>query len=78
MLPPARVDLMLAGHTHGGYVRLPLIDTITSPSCLGNRFLAGLVQGTHTQVYVNRGLGGAAGRLNARPEITVLRLVGRK
>lgn len=36
MLPPARVDLMLAGHTHGGYVRLPLIDTMTSPSCFGN------------------------------------------
>ena len=35
------VDLMLAGHLHGGQVRLPLLGAITSPSIHGVRYVAG-------------------------------------
>ena len=80
MLPPARVDLVLSGHTHGGQVRIPLVGAPMVPSCFGQKFVGGLVQGTHTQVYVSRGVGmiSPAVRFNCRPEVTVLRVAGCK
>ncbi|MCD4738047.1 MAG: metallophosphoesterase [Anaerolineae bacterium] len=78
MLPPARVDLALCGHTHGGQVRIPLLGALLVPSCFGQKFVGGLVRGTHTQVYVSRGVGmiSPAVRFNCRPEVTVLRVEG--
>ncbi|MEA3309658.1 MAG: hypothetical protein U9Q70_09135, partial [Chloroflexota bacterium] len=77
MLPPVRVDLALCGHTHGGQVRIPLVGAPLVPSCFGQKFVGGLVQGTQTQVYVSRGVGSIspAVRFNCRPEVTVLRVV---
>lgn len=75
MLPPGRLDLVLAGHTHGGYVRLPFVGAPLTPSCFGQTLLAGPVKVDETLVYVSRGLGGVRLRFNARPEIAVLRLV---
>ena len=76
MLPEGRVDLALCGHTHGGQVQLPLVGAPFVPSCFGQKFVEGWVQGATTQVYVNRGLGttGLALRFNCRPEVTVLRI----
>lgn len=76
MLPEGRVDLALCGHTHGGQVQLPLVGAPFVPSCFGQKFVEGWVQGATTQVYVNRGLGtiGPALRFNCRPEVTVLRV----
>ncbi len=76
MLPEGRVDLALCGHTHGGQVQLPLVGAPFVPSCFGQKFVEGWVQGVTTRVYVNRGLGttGPAVRFNCRPEITVLRV----
>jgi len=76
MLPPGRVDLALCGHTHGGQVRLPLIGAPAVPSCFGQKYRSGLVQGPRTLVYVNRGVGLIAPpiRFNCRPEITLFRL----
>ncbi len=76
MLPPGRVDLALCGHTHGGQVRLPLIGAPIVPSCFGQKYRSGLVQGPRTLVYVNRGIGLVSPpiRLNCRPEVTLLRL----
>jgi predicted MPP superfamily phosphohydrolase len=74
MLAGERVDLVLAGHTHGAYLRLPYLSRMLSPSCFGDRFLAGLNEGSYTQVYTNRGVGGLSIRLNDRPEVAVLRL----
>lgn len=76
MLPDGRIDLALCGHTHGGQVRLPLFGPPLVPSCFGQRYAAGLVDGPHTRVYVNRGIGliSPAVRFNCRPEITVLSL----
>ena len=76
MLPEGRVDLALCGHTHGGQVQLPLVGAPFVPSCWGQKFIEGWVQGATTPVYVNRGLGttGLALRFNCRPEVTVLRV----
>ena len=38
---PARVDLMLSGHTHGGQVRLPFLGAPVVPSRYGQRFAYG-------------------------------------
>jgi len=76
MLPVGRIDLALCGHTHGGQVRLPFIGAPLVPSCFGQKYAAGLVDGPRTLVYVNRGIGliPPAVRFNCRPEITMFRL----
>jgi predicted MPP superfamily phosphohydrolase len=40
-LVPPRVTLTLAGHTHGGQVRLPVFGRPVVPSRFGQRFAAG-------------------------------------
>jgi predicted MPP superfamily phosphohydrolase len=52
-----RVDLMLAGHTHGGQVRLPLLGSIVSLSAYGEKYRIGLVQGPHCLVIISAGVG---------------------
>jgi predicted MPP superfamily phosphohydrolase len=69
-------DLMLSGHTHGGQVVLPMLGERFVP-VRDKRFLAGLKQWNGQQVYVTRGVGSIRGvRVNCRPEVTVLDLVG--
>ncbi len=51
-----RVNLALAGHTHGGQVRLPFIPVFWLPRGCG-RFLAGWYEENGSRMYVNRGLG---------------------
>ena len=67
----------LAGHTHGGQVRLPLLGTPVVPSRYGSRYVEGLVQGPTTRVYVSRGIGTAPlpVRFGVRPEVALLELV---
>jgi len=76
MLPEGRIDLAVCGHTHGGQVRLPFIGAPIVPSCFGQKYTSGLVQGPSTLVYINRGIGVIAPpvRFNCRPEVTLLRL----
>jgi predicted MPP superfamily phosphohydrolase len=76
MLPEGRIDLALCGHTHGGQVRLPFVGAPVVPSCFGQEYAHGLVQGPSTLVYVNRGIGliAPAMRFNCRPEMTLLTL----
>jgi predicted MPP superfamily phosphohydrolase len=51
------IDLHLAGHTHGGQLRLPLFGALVTSSALWKRYEAGLYrQGTST-LYVSRGIG---------------------
>ncbi|MBU2610002.1 MAG: metallophosphoesterase [Chloroflexi bacterium] len=76
MLPEGRIDLVLSGHTHGGQVRLPFVGAPVVPSCFGQKYASGLVQGPGRLVYVNRGIGtiGLPVRFNCRPEVTLLQL----
>lgn len=69
------VDLMLAGHNHGGQVTLPGIGPVYSPSIYGTRFAGGLFCSDPTLLFVNRGLGGRHPlRIGARPEVSLLKL----
>jgi uncharacterized protein len=74
--PDPRVGLMLSGHTHGGQVYLPIVGAPWIPSRYGEKYLAGLVRGPATQVYVTRGIGeaGVPFRFNCPPEINLLTL----
>ncbi len=57
----AGVDLYLAGHTHGGQIRLPLFGALITGSIHGKRYEMGLYhqqQGEgDTHLYVARGIG---------------------
>jgi len=67
------IDLMLAGHLHGGQVRLPLVGAITSPSVHGVRYAAGVFRSGNTVLHVSRGVGALTPlRFNCPPEIAVL------
>ena len=70
------VDLMLAGHTHGGQVRLPGLPPMFLPA-LGVKYVHGLFHVGDMQLYVNRGLGAVhlPVRFRCRPEVTCLTLV---
>jgi predicted MPP superfamily phosphohydrolase len=69
------VDLMLAGHSHGGQVRLPVVGALHTPPG-GKKYVEGLFRFGRMQLYVNRGIGtvGLPFRLNCPPEITLLTL----
>lgn len=71
----AGVDLMLAGHTHGGQVCVPVVGPIYSPSLFGVKYAAGTFDRSPTLLRVSRGVGGMyPWRWNCRPEITFLML----
>lgn len=66
-------DLLLAGHTHGGQVVLPVVGPVFSPSRYGVALASGLFQGAPTTVHVSRGIGAKDPiRWNCTPELTVL------
>ncbi len=70
------IDLTLAGHYHGGQVRLQFFGMAMSPAHLISEFVEGLYIQGRSRLYVSRGIGitGPPVRLNARPEITLLHL----
>jgi predicted MPP superfamily phosphohydrolase len=72
------IDLMLAGHTHGGQLSLDSLSHGLNLSRLIYRYNNGWYEKHRAQLYVNRGIGttGFPIRLGARPEITVLELAG--
>jgi hypothetical protein len=68
-----RFDLMLAGHTHGGQVRFPLVGPVVCPSRNGVRYAAGFFHQPPTLLHVSRGTGSLFPlRLGCPPEITKL------
>lgn len=76
----SKVDLLCAGHTHGGQVALPLYGALITLSKLGKQYEAGLYRLQDTWIYVTRGVGMEGGpaprvRFCARPEISVIDLV---
>ncbi len=71
----AGVDLALAGHTHGGQVRFPLLGAVASPSLYGTRFACGTFRQGDMVMHVTRGISGETPlRWNCPPEIAVLEL----
>jgi predicted MPP superfamily phosphohydrolase len=70
------IDLLLAGHTHGGQVRLPGIGPLVTSSAYGARYASGWVPAP-MPAFVSRGLGVTAlpFRFACPAEIVVLDLV---
>lgn len=69
------VDLMLAGHSHGGQVRLPGLTPAFLP-VMARKYIRGAYQVGQTQLYVNRGIGAVhlPVRFRCPPEITLFTL----
>jgi predicted MPP superfamily phosphohydrolase len=66
-----KIDLVLAGHNHGGQIRFPLIGPLLVPSRYSRKYDAGTFQVGGTLLHVSRGLGGTYPlRYNCRPEVT--------
>ena len=68
---PARVALTLAGHTHGGQIRLPFVPPVWAPSAYGARLAYGHIveQGRHLIVSGGLGTSKVPLRLGVTPEI---------
>lgn len=71
---PDGVDLLLAGHTHGGQVRLPLLGTPIVPSTFGQRYARGHVVEHGRHLFVTSGVGTSVlpVRFRVPPEIAVV------
>jgi uncharacterized protein len=82
------IDLMLAGHTHGGQVQVEILDHRISPARFITPYIAGLYRrpisgeaaslfrNRYASLYVSRGLGtiGTPLRLGVPPEIALITL----
>jgi predicted MPP superfamily phosphohydrolase len=73
---PDRVTLTLAGHTHGGQVRLPLAGALIVPSKFGQRFAADHVVEGGRHLFVATGVGTSIlpVRFRVPPAVTLLTL----
>jgi predicted MPP superfamily phosphohydrolase len=73
---PSRVALTLAGHTHGGQIRLPLVWPLFVPSKFGARYAYGHIVEDDRHIIVSGGLGTSIipARLGVPPEIVQVRL----
>ncbi|MCP4813751.1 MAG: metallophosphoesterase [Planctomycetaceae bacterium] len=70
-----QVDLVLAGHMHGGQIQLPGIGPIVGPSRYGVTYSEGCFRSGATTMHVTRGAGGLVPlRLNCAPEISRLEI----
>ena len=71
---PSKVSLTLAGHTHGGQIRLPFYGGLFPPKDVDRKISYGLIEENNKKMIVTSGLGtsGASFRINCQPEIVVI------
>ncbi len=72
------LDLVCAGHTHGGQIRIPFFGPIFCDSKLPRRFVSGLHLYKGIHLFVSRGLGAGRHlfpRFACRPEAVMLELL---
>jgi predicted MPP superfamily phosphohydrolase len=70
-------DLIVAGHTHGGQVRMPFVGALVSNCSLPPRMASGLFRLGRSYMHVSPGMGTskyAPFRFLCRPEATLLEL----
>ena len=77
---PKFVDIVLAGHSHGGQLRLPFIGNIFPLKNTPRNLVAGLNEYMGHQVFTSRGLGTSRFpiRFFCPPEFTILRISPKK
>ncbi len=67
------IDLVLAGHVHGGQIRFPVVGSVFVPSRYSRKYDCGTFDEPPTLMHVSRGLAGQHPlRFNCRPEVTLL------
>ena len=73
---PERVALTLAGHTHGGQIRLPFVEPFWAPSSYGARYAYGHIveHGRHMIVSGGLGCSKVPMRLGVPPEVVRVQL----
>lgn len=71
---PSRVNLTIAGHTHGGQVDLPFVGRLIVPSGFGDRYAFGHIHENNKDLYVSSGIGTSMipVRFGVLPEIVIL------
>ena len=74
---PRRLNLTIAGHTHGGQVWLPVIGRPGVPSRYGQRYAIGHIVENRRHLFVSSGLGTSIipVRFLVPPEVSVIDLV---
>jgi len=72
-----RADLILAGHTHGGQIRLPLVGAMhTQGTHLTRRRPAGWFNRGNSRMFVSRGIGESIPlRFGVPPQVALIRLM---
>lgn len=73
-LRPGEFQLSLAGHSHGGQIRLPILDRLVCNGHARTRYTRGLYLVNGNPLHVSPGLGMSALplRFRNRPEVTML------
>ncbi len=69
-------DMMLAGHTHGGQIRVPFMGMSFSAAERETKYVSGLYHEDGLPIHINNGLGFTLGpiRYGAPPTVTVITL----
>ncbi len=75
---PPRVMLTLAGHTHGGQVRLPFVGRPIVPSRFGQRYAAGVIVEEGRTLFVSAGTGTSILPVRFRVPPEVVQIVVRR
>ncbi len=73
-VPKGNVKLTLAGHVHGGQIRIPFIGALIIPSKYGDKYSHGLIEEDGQRMIVTKGIGTSIlpVRFNCAPEVVVI------
>ena len=73
---PRDITLLLAGHTHCGQIRLPLVGAISYASDYGDRYACGLINERGRRIVITAGIGTSVLplRLRTPPDLWLLTL----
>lgn len=73
-----KVNLLLAGHTHGGQVRFPVLGSLIVPSSYGQKYAYGHIKEGENDMFVTTGVGESIlpFRFLVPPEIAVIEVYG--